>query len=49
MKKHKEYFYGIGIFALHVLFGIATKEIWIFSISGFSLAVITTYVLCKLK
>ncbi len=49
MKKYKEIGYGLGIFLLHVLFGIASKQIGIFAISGLILSVLTTYVLCKLK
>ncbi len=49
MKKYKEFGYGLGIFVLHILFGIASKQIGIFAISGFILSALTTYVLCKLK
>lgn len=49
MKKYKEFLYGLGILALHTVFGIVSHQIVIFSISGFILAVLTTYVLCKLK
>lgn len=49
MKNYKEFAYGVGIFLLHTLFGIASHQIVIFAISGFILAVLTTYVLCKLK
>jgi len=49
MKNYKEFAYGAGILILHILFGIVSHQIVIFSISGFILAVLTTYVLCKLK
>lgn len=49
MKNYKEILYGAGLFCLHLLFGVASHQIFIFSISGFILAVLTTYVLCKLK
>lgn len=49
MKKYKEILYGFGLFFLHILFGIAAHQIMIFAISGFILAGLTTYVLCKLK
>lgn len=49
MKSYKEFLYGFGIFVLHVLFGVVSGQFLIFFTSGFILASLVSYVLCKLR